>query len=274
MDSHDHAAGSAAAQIRGLDLHGGVGAPIIVGGRLWGAAIVGTSRSEPLPPGTEARVADFTDLVATAISNAATRTELEVSRDELRVLAEQQAALRRVATLVARGVAPSEVFEAVADEMARCLRVMHATVSRYDADHAFIPLAMYTQNRLRKLPESLRLPLEDDNVATRVFRSGRTARMDSHDDAPGTTPRAYEKWASVRRWESRSSSASAYGARPSSARRHLSRCRRTPRRASATSPIWSRPRSLMRPSVTNYKPAAVVSPSSQHSSRRCGEWPH
>ena len=106
MDSHDHAAGSAAAQIRELDLKGGVGAPIIADGRLWGAAIVGTSRPEPLPPDTEARVVDFADLVATAIANAATRAELEVSRDELRVLAEQQAGLRRVATLVAREVAP------------------------------------------------------------------------------------------------------------------------------------------------------------------------
>jgi signal transduction histidine kinase len=184
MDSHDHAAGSAAAQIRELDLRGGVGAPIIVGGRLWGAAIVGTSRPEPLPPDTEVRIADFADLVATAIANAATRTELEASRDDLRVLAEQQAALRRVATLVARGGSSSAVFDAVADGMARCLRVTHATVSRYDADEAFIPLASY-HDRLRNLPEGLRLPLDGDTVATRVYRTGHTARMDSHADAPG-----------------------------------------------------------------------------------------
>jgi K+-sensing histidine kinase KdpD len=49
------------------------------------------------------------------------RREVEASRDELRVLAEQQAALRRVATLVARGVDPAELFSAVAGELARCL---------------------------------------------------------------------------------------------------------------------------------------------------------
>ncbi|MCW2560718.1 MAG: domain S-box [Mycobacterium sp.] len=184
MDSHDHAAGSAAAQIRELDLEGGVGAPIVVGGRLWGAAIVGTSRPEPLPPDTEARIADFADLVATAIGNAATRADLQASRDELSVLAEQQAALRRVATLVARGVSPSEVFSAVAEELAHCMQASHVGVSHYDADQC-IAVALYHENRLRKLPEGLRLPLAGDNVAARVFRTRRPARMDSHDNAPG-----------------------------------------------------------------------------------------
>jgi len=61
---------------------------------------------------------------------------------------------------------------------------MHATVSRYDAE-ALIPVAIYHGDRLQKLPEDLRLPLDGDNVAARVFRSARAARMDSHDDAPG-----------------------------------------------------------------------------------------
>jgi GAF domain-containing protein len=101
------------------------------------------------------------------------------------VLAEQQAALRRVATLVARAVSPSAVFSAVADEMARCLHVAHATVSRYDGD-TFVPLAVYHGDRLRKLPEGVRLALDGDNVAVRVLRTGRVARMDSHDDASGS----------------------------------------------------------------------------------------
>ena len=94
MDSHDNAAGSAAAQIRELDLRGGVGAPIIVDGRLWGAAIVGSSRPEPLPPDTEARVGDFTDLVATAIANAEAHAELTASR--ARIVAAADGARRRI----------------------------------------------------------------------------------------------------------------------------------------------------------------------------------
>ena len=46
-----------------------------------------------------------------------------ILRDRLQALASQQEGLRRVATLVARGVSQSEVFSAVAAEMARCLDV-------------------------------------------------------------------------------------------------------------------------------------------------------
>jgi signal transduction histidine kinase len=80
MDSHNNVPGPAAARIRELGLRSGVGAPIVVDGRLWGVAVVGSSRPEPLPPDTEARVTDFTDLVATAIANAETRAQLTASR--------------------------------------------------------------------------------------------------------------------------------------------------------------------------------------------------
>jgi len=116
IDSHDGVIGPEAERIRDAGIGSVVGAPIVIEGRLWGAAIIGTTKREPLPPDAEARLGDFTDLVATAITDAQTRADL-------RVLAGQQAALRRVATLVARGVPPSEVFSAVAGELARCLGV-------------------------------------------------------------------------------------------------------------------------------------------------------
>jgi GAF domain-containing protein len=80
MDNHANASGSAAANIRALGVRSAVGAPIVVDGQVWGVAIVGSSRPEPLPPDTEARVGDFADLVATAIANAQTRAELTASR--------------------------------------------------------------------------------------------------------------------------------------------------------------------------------------------------
>ena len=46
-------------------------------------------------------------------------------------LARRQAALRRVATLVARGVSPDEIFAAVADEVANALGVGNATLFRF-----------------------------------------------------------------------------------------------------------------------------------------------
>jgi GAF domain-containing protein len=99
MDSLDHAAGSTAARIRELGLRSGVGALIVVDGRLWGAVVAGSFRCEPLPADTEERLAEFADLVAIATAQA--RSELTASGD-------QQAALRRVAILVAHGETSAE----------------------------------------------------------------------------------------------------------------------------------------------------------------------
>jgi signal transduction histidine kinase len=94
MNSHQHAAGSTAALIRDLGLVSGVGAPIIVDGQLWGAAIVGFSGPEPPPPDTEERLTDFAELVATAIANAEARGELIASR--ARIVTAGDEARRRI----------------------------------------------------------------------------------------------------------------------------------------------------------------------------------
>jgi GAF domain-containing protein len=91
----------------------GVGAPIIVDGKVWGLMAAGSGDLE-LPPGIEDRLAGFTELVATAISTTQ-------ARQDLRRLADEQAALRRVATLVAKGATPEDVFAAVAREVAQVL---------------------------------------------------------------------------------------------------------------------------------------------------------
>jgi signal transduction histidine kinase len=94
MDSHDGAPGLAAAAIRALGIRSAVGAPVVVDGRLWGAAIVGSARHEPLPNDTEARVCDFADLVATTIANAQARAELTASR--ARIVTAADGARRRI----------------------------------------------------------------------------------------------------------------------------------------------------------------------------------
>jgi signal transduction histidine kinase len=126
-------------------------------------------------------------LVANTLAHLArTRAvEAEHSRDELRVVVDLQASLRRVATLVARGVAPSEVFCAVADELARCLGVRHTTLFRFEPDGAGLLIAGHHEFGRTKLAVGQRFSLDGESVAAKVFRTGRPARMDNHDDAHG-----------------------------------------------------------------------------------------
>ena len=63
-----------------LPITSGVGVPVVVEGRLWGAMAVASSTDTPLPPGTEARLAAFTELIAMAIANAEAHDELSASR--------------------------------------------------------------------------------------------------------------------------------------------------------------------------------------------------
>jgi sugar diacid utilization regulator len=106
---------------------------------------------------------------------------------EYRRLAAEQAALRRVAALVARGVEPSEVFGAVAEEMRRCLNVFTAGLWRFETDGEItIVAAAADPAALAKWPVGTRTPVEGNTLATLVQRSGRPARIDSYDNVAGS----------------------------------------------------------------------------------------
>jgi signal transduction histidine kinase len=79
VDDLDGSVGELAEIVRREGLRSSVASPIHVGGRLWGA-IVASSRRGPFEAGAEQRMADFTELVATAIANAEFRAELVSSR--------------------------------------------------------------------------------------------------------------------------------------------------------------------------------------------------
>ena len=114
------------------------------------------------------------------------RQEAEASREALGILAEQQAALRRVATLVARGVPASEVFPAVTQELARSLGVANASLWRYEPTAPQrLSRPATTQRQAEQMPVGSRWTLEGDNIAAMVADSGRPARMDSHATAVG-----------------------------------------------------------------------------------------
>src|SRR3954454_19508055 len=122
----DYASGNRVAPwyVRRLGIQSGVAAPIVVDGRLWGAMLAWSLEPRMLPDDAESRLVAFTELVATAISNTA-------SREELALPARERAALRRVATLVASGLPPREVFGAVAKEVGLLLRVNATHMARY-----------------------------------------------------------------------------------------------------------------------------------------------
>jgi signal transduction histidine kinase len=147
-----------------------VGTPIVVSGRLWGAMVASNSHAEPLPEGTEERLADFTELLATAIANAQ-------SREAVRVLADEQAALRRVATLVAQEALPQDLFEAVAEEVGRLLSVGTATMGRFETDDSVTIIAAWSATKVA-FPIGVRWRIEGTNIAWRVLQTGRAARLD------------------------------------------------------------------------------------------------
>jgi signal transduction histidine kinase len=145
---------------------------------LWGALFVHSKQThEPLPRDTESRLAGFTELVATAIANAE-------SRAELARLAEEQAALRRVATLVARGTPPQEVFAAVIEEVAQLFPAEFSAMGRYESDGTLTIVATSSQAH-DSIPVGGRWTLEGNNVSTIVAKTGRPARVDGYADASG-----------------------------------------------------------------------------------------
>jgi signal transduction histidine kinase len=153
-----------------------VGTPIIVEGRLWGVMAVG-SIEQCLLPDAEARLATFTELLATAIANAEGRARLAR-------LAEEQAALRRVATLVARGAAPEEVVAAVVAEVGRLLSVDFANMGRYEPEGTLTIVAGWGK-AVETFPVGSHWILEGHNLSTIVFETGRPARIDGYADASG-----------------------------------------------------------------------------------------
>jgi len=118
--------------------------------------------------------------------------QLAVSLDNAQVyagyrrIADEQAALRRVATLVARAAPPQEVFTAVAEEVGRLLTADSAILVRYDPPDLEIAGTWMRTGTPAPTPVGGRLPLGGYNVTTLVHQTGRPARIDYDDAISGT----------------------------------------------------------------------------------------
>jgi GAF domain-containing protein len=188
MDDYGGATGAGAHVGNGWGYRAAVGAPIKVEGRLWGVMVVGLTREERLPADAATRLVGFTELLGMAIANAQAHVEL-------RGYAEEQAALRRVATLVARAAPPQEMFAVVTEEIGRMLRVDFTATSRYDADDKATVVGLWT---ITGIPGPVevgdRLPLDGRNTTTLVHRTGEPVRIDDYGVASGTFGEAGHAW--------------------------------------------------------------------------------
>jgi signal transduction histidine kinase len=89
VDSFGQDAGAIAREAREVGIRSSVGCPIVVGGRPWGVIAASRKREDPFPPDTEAQIARFTELVATAVANAEAHAELMASRARIVATADQ-----------------------------------------------------------------------------------------------------------------------------------------------------------------------------------------
>jgi signal transduction histidine kinase len=117
--------------------------------------------------------------------NARLLATLTEHQELLERLAVEQAALRRVATLVAKGERPEVIFARVAHEIARISNVEHGFVVRFE-DDATLTIVAKSGSTGMPMPVGSRWPLDGDSVAARVYRTGRPAHVDDYRDLTGT----------------------------------------------------------------------------------------
>ena len=171
-----HASGPIADAARPSGVRSTVATPVLVEGRLWGAMLAGVYGEETFPADIERRLEQFSELMATAIANAEARTQVDQ-------FLKQQAALRRVAELVARETAPAEVFSVIAQEIAQLLDGLELRIFRFDGESAVVVGAAIGE--VAEFPIGFRVPLGGDNATSRVFMTGKSARVTDFREATG-----------------------------------------------------------------------------------------
>jgi signal transduction histidine kinase len=90
VDSFADAQGPIAREAHDLGIRSSIGCPIVVDGRLWGVIAASSKSPAPFPPDTESQIAEFTELVATAIANSEARTALAASHARIGAAADQE----------------------------------------------------------------------------------------------------------------------------------------------------------------------------------------
>ena len=205
IDNYANVSGKIGEAARQAGVHAGVGAPVVVDGRVWGVVSAGGGSAVRLPPDAEARLSQFTELLATAIANTQ-------AREELHRLADEPSALRRIATLVAKGAQPAVVFEAVCQETGRLFEVTSVNLAQFTSDGFNLTMAGWSIHHVH-LPTGTRLPLEGESINVLVRDTAAPGRFDSYEGASGELASYCENAASSPRSARRSSSMAGFGGR-------------------------------------------------------------
>jgi signal transduction histidine kinase len=147
VDSFVGATGPIAREAQALGIRASIGCPITVDGWLWGVIAASKTRDEPFPPDTESRIGDFTELVATAISNAEARADLIASRERLLTAGDE--ARRRVVRDLHDGAQQRFVHAIITLELA-----LHAFETDEESSKALVADALeHAQAANRELRE-------------------------------------------------------------------------------------------------------------------------
>jgi PAS domain S-box-containing protein len=111
----------------------------------------------------------------------------EAKLAEVGRLAQEQRALRRVATLVASEATAERVFRAVSEECARVLEVSTSAVFRYEGDDTATIVGRVGNDNVPAFQIGARLPVDETITVGRVLRTGMPARIDDYSEMPGET---------------------------------------------------------------------------------------
>jgi PAS domain S-box-containing protein len=114
--------------------------------------------------------------------------DVEAKLVEVSLLAQEQRALRRVATLVAAEAPPERVYNAVSEECARVLEVRASVVFRYEGDDTATIVGRYARDEVPGYPLGERLPATENTTIGRVLFSGAPARIDNYAELAGELP--------------------------------------------------------------------------------------
>ena len=129
---------------------------------------------------------DLSASTASASDEGAFEGDPEAKLAEVSRLAQEQRALRRVATLVASEASPERVFTAVSEECARVLEVNASAVFRYEGDDTATIVGRHSREGSGDAFHlGMRLPASEDTGIGQVLRTGAPARIHDYSDRPG-----------------------------------------------------------------------------------------